>query len=99
MSASPLCLICIGGGPIWTVATLSHMVSRRCEIYLTAEQLVEPKTSETAQMTKKQISKLMTIANKIEDLEKQFEKQELPPQVRGHLNEAKPLVHAAVHGV
>jgi len=50
-------------------------------------------------MTKKQISKLMTIANKIEDLEKQFEKQELPPQVRGHLNEAKPLVHAAVHGV
>jgi hypothetical protein len=75
------------------------MVSRRCEIYLTAGQLVEPKTSETAQMTKKQISKLMTIANKIEDLEKQFEKQELPPQVRGHLNEAKLLVHAAVHGV
>jgi hypothetical protein len=41
------------------------------------KQLVEPKTSETAQMTKKQISKLMTIANKIEDLKKQFEKQEL----------------------
>jgi hypothetical protein len=47
------------------------------------------------QMTKKQISKLMTIANKIEELEK----QELPPLVRGHLNEAKLLVHAAVHGV
>jgi hypothetical protein len=57
--------------------------------------LVEPKTSEAAQMTKKQISKLMTIANKIEELEK----QELPPLVRGHLNEAKLLVHAAVHGV
>jgi hypothetical protein len=45
-------------------------------------------------MTKKQISKLMTIVAKIEAAEK----EELPPLALERLTEAKLAVCAAVHG-